>query len=412
MTIAERMQPVLTPAWLGSDPVPTGPYASAEHYALEQAHIFRDGWIYIGQEAEVPEPGAFVVKAFEACDASVLITRTKSGSLRAFHNICSHRGNRLVWEDSGSASRFVCNYHAWTFDRDGELRGVTDSSMFFDLDRKKCGLSPIHLACWRGFMFLNFAQTPEAPLIDYLGGLGEKLAPYPFEKYSNSVKICGIYEGNWKVAFDAFQESYHLGYLHKNTIGPFFGAGLNPSGRMISAEFFGPHRSGSIWGNDDVRPRPIESTALRFGGLIVAGDHADGAPLSDDLPPSINPLRDPNWALEMNVFFPNLIVFVNRQGFIVHSAFPLSHDRTRWEAEMFFQPISSARQAFAQQFQLALSRDTFVEDGATINFTQQGLRSGALKHFQFQDNEVFPRHSHAVIQQRIAAGISRGAQPD
>lgn len=109
----------------------------------------------------------------------------------------------------------------------------------------------------------------------------------------------------------------------------------------------------------------------------------------------------------MNVVFPNTIIFVNRRGYLLHRAYPLACDKTRWEVEMYFEPVRTARQAFAQQFQLCLSRDTFVEDGATIDYTQESLNAGALKFFHFQDNEAFPRHSYNVVREFIQRGVAQ-----
>lgn len=403
MNVALRVTPELTPASLGCGPIPTEFYRSPAQYELECEHIFRKTWLCVARETEIADIGSFIVKNIEVCNASVLIVRGEDRTLRAFHNICTHRGNKLVWEQSGQTKRFVCNYHAWTFALKGELCGVTDSTMFFDIDKHSCGLIPIALDCWNGFVFLNFAERPEQSLRSFLGGLGDKLDTYQFDRFSGYAKVQGIYNANWKVAFDAFQESYHLGYLHKNTIGPLFATGSNPSGRMISAEFFGPHHSGSIWGNAEVNPRPIEKTAFAFSELIVSRDEHGK---SDALPDSINPTRDPNWALEMNVIFPNTIVFVNRLGYLVHRAYPLAWNKTRWEVELHFEPVKSARQAFAQQFQLCLSRDTFVEDGLAVDYTHESLKSGALKYFQFQDNEAFPRHSYNMVREFLQKSMA------
>jgi phenylpropionate dioxygenase-like ring-hydroxylating dioxygenase large terminal subunit len=233
----------------------------------------------------------------------------------------------------------------------------------------------------------------------FLDGLADKLDDYPFGAFTDFIEFTGVFEANWKVAVDAFQEAYHLGFMHKNTIGPQFAAGANPAGRMISAEFFGEHHSGSIWGNPDFEPRPIEATAFAFASLI-AGKQAS-AEEKDLLPPTINPSRDPEWVVEMNVFFPNNQLFVSRQGFLHHSFWPLSHDRTRWYCRLYYRPLSTARQKFAQQFQASLSRDTFLEDATTIGNIGRALKSGILKEFRFQDGEAFPRHLMQAVGDRV-----------
>lgn len=402
MSAIDRRTPQLTPEALGREPVPSEPYRSPAWFELEREHIFRRVWLCVGREEEAPRAGDFVVKEVEVCGASVLIVRGQDAELRAFHNVCSHRSNKLVWETRGHASKLVCRYHSWSYALTGELRGVPDAGMFFELDKASCSLSPIHLECWNGFIFLNFAPAPVQTLRDYLGGLGHKLDGYPFARFSAHAVIGGVLEANWKASVDAFQEAYHLGVLHRQTIGPQFTSGLNPFGRLISAQFHGPHRSGAIWGNREFRPRPTELKA--FGYAIPIGGGGHDQPVQDVLPATINPEGDPNWAIELNAAFPNVIFFVSKQGYLTHSFWPITHERTRWEASMHFAPATSARQLFAQQFSLCQARDTFIEDSVNLRHSQQGLQSGARDVLHFQDNEVFPRHQYRVVEEYIRQG--------
>lgn len=404
MNVVDRTEPVLTPDHMGREPIPTGVYVSADQFEKEREHIFRRSWLCVAHEDDLQAPGDFIVKPVEACNSSALITRGKDGRLRAFHNICTHRGNTLVRESRGNAPQFTCGYHAWTFGGDGTLRGVTDAAMFFDLDKAKCGLRPIHIETWSGFIYLNFDEEPAQTLRESLGGMADKLEAFPFGKFSACVTLSGIYEGNWKIALDAFQEPYHLGFVHNISFGPNFSMGKNPTGRMISAEFFGPHHSGSIWGNREAKPRPIEATAFAAAGVMLAVDKAASPFPEDDLPPTINPTRDPDWGIEMNVIFPNQILFLNRQGVAAHFIQPVAHDRTRWEIRLYFEPVSNARALFAQQLQLCLSRDSFAEDAIIIEAIHRNLRSGALHHFQYQDNEVFPRHLFRTVTDMVRQG--------
>lgn len=405
MNVATRTQPELTPEFLGRGPIPTEPYRSAAYFELEREHIFRRVWLMVGREDEAQQPGDYVVKEVEVCNASVLIVRGADNTLRAFHNICSHRGNKLAWDERGHTKQFVCNYHAWSYSLEGELRAATDAQMFFNLDKAACRLNAIHLDCWNGWIFVNFSAQPQQSLKAFLGGLGEKLNDYPFARFTDYLEFSGVFEANWKIAVDAFQESYHLGYMHKNSIGPQFAAGINPGGRMISTQFFGDHRSGSIWGNGEFKPRPIEATAFAFSTLIAGRDATTDE--QNSLPASINPTGDPNWVVEMNCIFPNNQLFVSRQGVLVHSYWPLSHDATRWYCRLYYRPLKTARQLFAQQFQACLSRDTFLEDAATIRRIGDSLKSGALKQFHYQDNEAFPRHLYHVVEQYVRKGIAQ-----
>ena len=109
-------------ARIGTDPIPTEPYWSDEYFELERRNLFGRVWLHAGREVDIPEVGDFLVKEIVPCHASVLITRGSDRKLRAFHNVCSHRGSRVVFSQHGHAARFVCRYHGWGYNLHGELR--------------------------------------------------------------------------------------------------------------------------------------------------------------------------------------------------------------------------------------------------------------------------------------------------
>ena len=127
-TQSESYQPVAKEevALIGTEPVPAGPYYRADYFELEREAIFRRSWLQIGHMSELPEPGSFMVRQLEIANASILIVRGKDGEVRAFHNVCTHRGTQLVAQESGTQFFFRCPYHSWTFSDEGELRSAPD----------------------------------------------------------------------------------------------------------------------------------------------------------------------------------------------------------------------------------------------------------------------------------------------
>src|SRR5579872_186406 len=111
---------------LGSAPVPTEPCISPEYFKLERERVFQRVWLYVGREEELKNPGDYMVKDLPAVNTSLIIVRGKDGSVRSFHNICSHRGNKLAWNKCGSCRSFSCKFHSWTYDLEGALIGVPD----------------------------------------------------------------------------------------------------------------------------------------------------------------------------------------------------------------------------------------------------------------------------------------------
>ncbi|MFD2136776.1 aromatic ring-hydroxylating dioxygenase subunit alpha [Novosphingobium resinovorum] len=129
-------------AGLDTAPVSLEPYRSQDWFDAEVRQVFKRAWLCLGREERIAAPGDYFVQTLEFARAEVLVTRTKDGRIRAFHNVCSHRSNKVVLEREGNASRFMCRYHNWTYRNDGELVGVPDQKNFFDFDRKSCGLTP------------------------------------------------------------------------------------------------------------------------------------------------------------------------------------------------------------------------------------------------------------------------------
>ena len=116
---------------LGTGPVPIEPYISDRYAALEREQIFRKTWLNVGRVEQIPHPGDYFVKEIAVCQTSVIVARGKDGRLHAFHNMCSHRGNKVVWGQHGTAHSFTCKFHGWTYGLDGQLKFVPDEDNFF-----------------------------------------------------------------------------------------------------------------------------------------------------------------------------------------------------------------------------------------------------------------------------------------
>ena len=146
---------------LGTGPVDYEDSISPEFYELERQAIFKKTWLNVGRVEEVPRAGRYFTKELQCAGTSVIIVRDKEGLVRGFHNICRHRGNKLVWNDypaeetSGVCRQFTCKYHGWRYDLDGSLNFVQQESEFFDLDKADYGLVPVQTEVWQGFIFVN-----------------------------------------------------------------------------------------------------------------------------------------------------------------------------------------------------------------------------------------------------------------
>ena len=118
----------------------------------------------------------------------MVVVRGQGGEVRAFHNVCRHRGNKLVWNDApheetqGFCRQFTCRYHGWRYALDGSLALVQQDSEFFDLDTSQFGLVPVHCDVWAGFVFVTLAAEPQQSLREFLGPMVTALEGYPFDR--------------------------------------------------------------------------------------------------------------------------------------------------------------------------------------------------------------------------------------
>lgn len=391
---------------LGTHPIPIEPYISQEYFDLERERIFRRAWLHVGREEQITKPGDYVVKDLPAARTSVLIVRGKDGKIRAFHNVCSHRSNKLMWGKGGSCQVFSCKFHGWAYNTEGNLSFVPDEEGFFNLKKNALGLTPVACEVWEGFVFINLDRQPQQALQDYLGELGQSLVGYPFPEVSQTRFVWRTeIHANWKVAQDAFQEAYHLAFLHKQSLPDSFSSKENPFCHSFAYKICGSHRRMSIYGNPEHKPTPVEMLAQQAGASIVKRESAVQA-----LPPGVNPERSRYWSSDIVTFFPNFSVIVFDGTYIFHQFWPLAVDRTLWEVGTCFPKAQNAWQRFSQEYSKVLTRDVLLEDGSTLEMTQSVLASGAKTHYVLQDQELLVRHAAKAVEDWVGFYREREAQ--
>jgi phenylpropionate dioxygenase-like ring-hydroxylating dioxygenase large terminal subunit len=196
---------------LGHDLIRKERYTSAEFLQLEWERIWTKVWLLGAVESDLREPGDFV--ATEIGRESVLLVRQQDGGVRAFYNVCLHRGNRLRPSGPGSAESFKCQYHHWEYALDGAFKRIPDLDTFPQGAPPCRGLKELPCAAWGGFVW--FSLDPDAgPLEDFLDPVHRHLDPYNFPKMALTRDITVEWNCNWKASVDAFNESYHVQGIH------------------------------------------------------------------------------------------------------------------------------------------------------------------------------------------------------
>ncbi len=224
--------------------IPGGRYASAQFYQLEQERIWRGTWLLAGHLDEIPEPGCF--RVWDLAGPPVLLSHVESGVIKAFHNICRHRGAPVVAESSGSRARFTCPYHGWSYNLDGELLAARNPEDFRNLDYSRHGLAPIRCELYGRLVFVNF--DPDAPaLTDWLGPVAKEWQEFQFDQCRLAARHVFELDCNWKIAMETNTEVYHVRTVHPKTVAPMLDDRRNVNtlyanghGRMVA-----PGREGS-----------------------------------------------------------------------------------------------------------------------------------------------------------------------
>ena len=375
---------------VGKGPVSTEPCVSTEHFERERELIFRRHWINVGRVQDIPEPADYFVRELEMCRTSILVVRGKDKVVRAFHNVCSHRGNTLVWEERGKCpGRFGCGFHSWAYNTEGELAWVPDEENFFDLDKSKHGLTPVHCDIWEGFIFIHLAPEPAETLREFLGGVATQLDGAGFEKMRRLRTYKVEENANYKTALDAQNELYHLPFQHRFTIGDSFLLKDNKYCRFSNVNLYNYH---SVW-SCEFNPGHVE---LPTEGLLHRLDSA------------LNDVRmngrisDFDWYL----IFPNMAILlfagVSGDWFVTYNFWPLAVDRCIWEMRYHFPPAENVGQRLAQEWTVGRLRDTLMEDAFMHEKIQKGLMARARPDMVMQDEEITIRHFHEVLEREMA----------
>jgi phenylpropionate dioxygenase-like ring-hydroxylating dioxygenase large terminal subunit len=398
---------------LGTGPISYEDSISPEHYELERKAIFERTWLNVGRVEQVPRTGSYFTREIQAAGTSVLVVRAGSGELRAYHNICRHRGNKLVWDDypgeetSGVCRQFVCKYHAWRYALDGELTFVQQESEFFDFDKADYGLVAVQVDVWEGFVFVNLDRANTVPLGEYLGKFAAGLEGYPFHEMTQVYKYRADVRSNWKLYIDAFAEFYHAPVLHAKQYTSDESRKLSSYGfEGLHYELDGPHGMVSSWGGmappkDPSMVKPIERI-LRSGNF-GAWDRPDIRGL-DPLPTGINPSRSRAWGLDSYVFFPNFMVVVWAPGwYLTYHYWPVAYNRHIFEGTLYFVPAKTARDRLRQELAAVTFKEFGLQDCNTLEATQTMLESRAVSHFPLGDQEILLRHLHKTAGDHVAA---------
>lgn len=282
-------------------------YISRDFAGREKENLWPHVWQVACREEDIPNPGDYVV--YDIADETIVVVRRPGGVIKAFHNVCPHRG-RQIMQGSGHAVNFRCGYHNWTFDLDGENIVVQDRADWAGtLDHECLDLTSVRTGTWGGFVFISMDPDGE-DLAAYLDPIPEYLDPFEFENMRYRWALELHLDCNWKTALEAFMEGYHVAATHSQLL-PSQGEDYTQS------KAFGKHSQFGYWeaqvppGQPSPRlkqappadPRPgvvdfFQQMEETFGAIFTDRDYEASRRVFDECPPDADPLTAFGMAVE------------------------------------------------------------------------------------------------------------------
>lgn len=260
-----------TNTFLGSDNLSTDRYLSREFHEREVEKMWSKTWQVTCRETEIANPGDYFV--YDIASYSIVITRTESGEIKGYHNACLHRGRQLR-KDCGSAREFKCPYHGFRWSLDGDFLGAPCQWDFPHIRAEEFSLPQVQVATWGGWVFIN--MDLEAPsLQEYMGILPVHFTRWKPENTFKALHVEKVIECNWKVAWEAFIESYHTVQTHPQIM-PYLGDsnsqydcwGDNVSRTISPMGVVSPHL-------EDVDPNTTVNDWLEHGAWTTDGERVE-----------------------------------------------------------------------------------------------------------------------------------------
>lgn len=384
---------------LGPGPLDIGRYFSREYFETERERVFAKCWLWSGFRVEdFSQAGSYRVVEVDVWNASIILVRGRDDIIRGFYNVCSHRLNRVAYNKEGCAPHgFVCRFHGWTFDAQGNLASIPMEDMFC-IDKAENGLASIAVEAWEGFVFLNKDAMPDRSLLNYLGEIAHGYESY-FDGYAKVATLTTEVQANWKLCMDAFVETYHFAFVHSASTPNGLISPKNPYGLLDAAVLYDSHRivSSRATVGPEYKPSPSEMLLARYG---TASESAKPQT------PSVNPKKFADWVSDVIVLFPSTIIqpFGNLGGWFIAQAFwPIAHDKTHYEMTLYMPPAKTAGEWLLHERNTSFLRDVIREDWNNMEMIQSNVDSGAKLKVNLGDQEIAVRHAYHVLDRVIGS---------
>ncbi|MCC6751887.1 MAG: aromatic ring-hydroxylating dioxygenase subunit alpha [Deltaproteobacteria bacterium] len=371
-TLSKTLFADLTPETLRTLPLtqavtnPSAWFIDPRFHELDREAIFAATWQSVGYAAQLDEPGQYFTCT--VADEPVIVLRDRDGLLRAFYNVCRHRGGPLALDHAGCVKALQCKYHGWTYLTDGSLRGIPKWNAVELFDRKDYGLVPIQVALWEGLVFVNLSRSTET-LETRLGGIVEQLRPNRIGTKRFARRVDYDVQANWKVYVENYLEGYHVPLVHP---------ALN---QLLDVQEYVTELYPSY---------SLQKSPIRAGKDDVYTQGAGGEAFY-------------YW------IWPNLMLNLLGDRLQVNLVVPVAHDRCKVIFWTYYDDPTGPGQAERIAGDLAYSDEVQAEDRLICEHVQRGLGSRAYDQGRFSvEMEQGVHHFQTLLKETYARWLRPG----
>jgi len=347
-------------------PMPTGVktlparyYTVPAHFALELERIHFDMWLCAGRADALAAPGGYFLR--QVGNASVIVLRGEDGQVRAFHNVCRHRGTLLCAQPEGALpGRIQCSYHAWTYRLDGTLLAAPHMDQVEGFREADYPLRPVAVDLWDGHVFINLSERP-APLADQLAALPEKFRPWGMADLRMVERRVYPLKTNWKLIFQNYSECLHCPLVHPL---------LQKQSHYLSGDNEPPQPTwlgGRMDLRDGVQTLSMDGTTNR---ACLPGLSADD-----------------RRRVYYYAILPNLLLNLHPDYMLTFTLWPLLPDRTDVVCEWHFHPEAMARPDFDPKGAIDFWDLTNRQDWELSELAQKGIGSRGYQPGPYSNRE-------------------------
>lgn len=367
--------------------LPGWAYFSQELFELECETLFKTHWQFVCHVNKAAEIGAYVT--FDVAGERALVIRGHDGILRGFHNLCRHRGSRIVPDARGVCNKaMVCPYHGWAYNLDGGLRGIANRDTFPPMQAEKWGLKPLEMEIWNGLVFIRFQAGPQPAVAEILARFDDEIAPYDLANMvpTDSNSMDDLLAVNWKSVRDVDNEGYHVRQAHPG-LHQLYGDGY----------FDEPYANGTS--------RSVGTFNEAYGHRWSVRKYREILPEAENLP-----LHQRRQWIYFGMF-PNFVLGLYPDSVIYYQEVPQSATQTVQRGMCYRRREESREMKAARYLSGRIDRDTAEEDQMLMVWSCEATKSSAYDGVIFSDLEYGVKTYHDHLR-RLLPVMGQPAPPE